>query len=532
MACRTVLLGWILVHSSLFAAAPDLLVWGPSANPYVDYMTFASDSCEVREGCVVAGRRRVLRFETESRNVGTADLVFGDPAHNPMFVWDPCHGHYHFGQFTTYRLLNQSGGVVLEGRKIGFCLEDTVKWDPNAGARRYGCSYQGIQRGWADRYTYNVPCQFLDITGVPAGSYILDMTVDPLNLIPELNEGNNNTQVSVQIPPGDCSTPPPNDFFANAQTISFVPQVIYGQSACASKEAGERNHAGDPGGHSVWYRWTAPFSRQIGISTEGSSFDTLLAVYRYAGGNLTLVVENDDVLHTVIRHSEVRFNTQAGTEYRIAIDGWNGEAGNIVMSMDTPANDDFAACQTLSGMNGSIAGHNVGATRESGEPTHGATYGTRSVWYCWTAPRAGTVEWSTVGSNFDTTLAIYRGTAVNQLTAVASDNDSGAGGTSIVRFPAASNTVYRVAIDSRGDGMGNIALGWIYLSGRLTIRRNANGSLTLTITGSNGTYTLQSSSDLKTWGSAGTVTVVNGTGTTTQANNTSRRFYRAVLPTQ
>ena len=91
MAYRTVFWGWIFLHASLaaFAAAPDLLVWGPATRPYVDYQNFATDSCEVREGCVVPGRRRVLHFETESRNYGTADLVFGDPNQNPLFVWDP-----------------------------------------------------------------------------------------------------------------------------------------------------------------------------------------------------------------------------------------------------------------------------------------------------------------------------------------------------------------------------------------------------------------------------------------------------------
>jgi hypothetical protein len=199
--------------------------------------------------------------------------------------------------------------------------------------------------------------------------------------------------------------------------------------------------------------------------------------------------------------------------------------------MDPPANDDFANCQTIAGTSGSVTGHNVGATREVGEPTHASTFGTRSVWYCWTAPKGGTTEWSTVGSEFDTTLAIYSGSALNQLTPVASDNDSGPDGTSILRFNATSNGVYRIAIDGRANGMGNIFLGWAYLAGRLTIRRNTNGSLALTVTGANGTYNLQASSNLTSWSNIGTVTVLNGTGTSTQLNNLTRRFYRVVLPT-
>jgi hypothetical protein len=522
-----------LVHSSLslFAGAPDLLVWGPATRPYVDSQSFASDSCEVREGCVSPGVRRLLHFETESRNIGSADLVFGDPNQNPLFVWDPCHGHWHFGQFTTYRLLNLDGGVVLEGRKIGFCLEDTVQWDPNAGPRRYGCTFQGIQRGWADRYTYDVPCQFLDVTGVAPGSYILDITSDPLNLIPEENEDNNNTQVPVEIPPTSCGNPPGNDSFAGAYVIYVVPQTIYGQNNCATREAWEPPYAGNRGGRSVWYRWTAPFTRQIVITTEGSNFDTLLAAFRFGtDGSLTLMAENDDVVPTVIRHSEIRFNAVAGTEYRIVVDGYDGATGSIVLNMDPPANDDFVACQTISGQSGSLTGHNIGATRETGEPTHAATYGSHSVWYCWTAPRSGTFEWSTIGSSFDTLLAIYTGSALNQLTAVASDDGTAGNGASLVRFNATANTTYRIAVDGRGNGMGNISLRWTYLPVRLAVRKNSNGTITLTLTGNNGTYTLQACNDLKSWGNVGTVTVVNGTGTTTQTANLGRRFYRAVLP--
>ena len=529
MADRIVLWGWILSSFSAFAAAPDLRVWGPATRPYIDQQTFAADSCEVREGCVVAGTRRLLRFETESRNYGSADLVFGDPAQNPLFVWDPCHNHYHFGQFTIYRLLNQQGGVVIEGKKIGFCLEDTVKWDPNAGPQRYNCTYQGIQRGWADRYTYNVPCQFLDITGVPAGTYILDIIVDPLNFIPELDENNNQSQVTVEIPFEPCAFPPANDNYPNAQTIYSTPAVVYGENSCATKQPWEPTYGGNGGGRSVWFRWVAPMTRQVVVNTEGSGFDTLLGVFHHVPGTATLIGDNDDVVHGVVQHSEVRFNATAGNEYRFVVDGFDGASGSIVLNVDPPPNDDFTGCLALTGADGALTGHNIGATRESTEPTHASTFGSHSVWYCWTAPRAGVVEWSTIGSDFDTSLAIYRGDALNSLTPVASDNDSGAGGTSAARFTATSNVVYRVAVDGRANAMGNIALGWSYVAGRLAIQKNTNGTVTLTITGSNGTYTLQSSSNLTSWSSDGTVTVANGTGATTQQNSTSRRFYRALL---
>ena len=79
--------------------------------------------------------------------------------------------------------------------------------------------------------------------------------------------------------------------------------------------------------------------------------------------------------------------------------------------------------------------------------------------------------------HFDTTLAIYTGVRLDQLTPVAGDNDSGTGGTSVARFTATSNAVYRIAIDGHADAMGNIALRWNFVSGRLAIRKNSNGTL-------------------------------------------------------
>jgi len=51
----------------------------------------------------------------------------------------------------------------------------------------------------------------------------------------------------------------------------------------------------------------------------------------------------------------------------------------------------------------------------------------RSGW-SWTATASGTATISTAGSQFDTTLGVYVGTAVNALTAVASNDDETTGG--------------------------------------------------------------------------------------------------------
>src|SRR5688572_20662531 len=70
-----------------------------------------------------------------------------------------------------------------------------------------------------------------------------------------------------------------NDRFADAQVISGSIGTTTDSNNGASKEPGEPNHAGEPGGSSIWFRWTAPASGRFSFNTVGSSFDTLLAVY-------------------------------------------------------------------------------------------------------------------------------------------------------------------------------------------------------------------------------------------------------------
>ena len=68
-----------------------------------------------------------------------------------------------------------------------------------------------------------------------------------------------------------------------------------------------------------------------------------------------------------------------------------------------PVNDFFVNAVTLSGPSGSVAGNNIGATAEPGEPNHGFGAGFlggnvpwgASVWYRWVAPTNGSVVFFT-----------------------------------------------------------------------------------------------------------------------------------------
>lgn len=126
-----------------------------------------------------------------------------------------------------------------------------------------------------------------------------------------------------------------------------------------------------------------------------------------------------------------------------------------------PTNDLFANAFVLSSSQGTTNGTNLRATKETGEPNHASNAGGASVWYNWTAPFSGSVTFDTLGSSFNTLLAVYTGSSVGSLTAVASDNGSLGSGASRVIFTATSGTTYRVAVDGNNGAMGNVVLNWL-----------------------------------------------------------------------
>ena len=262
-----------------------------------------------------------------------------------------------------------------------------------------------------------------------------------------------------------ASAAPANDHFASAQAISSASGTVSGTNFAATKEAGEPAHAANPGGASVWYFWTAPQSGVVAFDTIGSDFDTLLAVYTgSAVNNLTEIAVDDDGGGG--RTSRAAFNAIGGTVYMIVVDGFDAAAGSIVLSWrpDTlanpPPNDDFASAQAISSASGTVSGTNVAATKQAGEPRHAGNAGGKSVWYSWTAPQSGVVAFDTIGSDFDTLLAVYTGSAVNNLTEIAANDDGGGGRTSRAAFNAIAGTVYMIAVDGYNAAAGSIVLSW------------------------------------------------------------------------
>jgi hypothetical protein len=186
------------------ADLPDLTIDSARLQSSADVVSqrFKPKDCAVAEGCVGgSGRRKLLRFDVATPNFGTADVILGAPGGNPLFTYSSCHKHYHFNGYAKYELLDVTGSVVVVGRKQAFCLLDSSRvWSTANPTRRYTCGYQGIQVGWQDVYSKTLDCQWLDVTGVPAGAYKLRVTINPEQIIEESDYSNNAATVPVNIP--------------------------------------------------------------------------------------------------------------------------------------------------------------------------------------------------------------------------------------------------------------------------------------------------------------------------------------------
>ena len=255
------------------------------------------------------------------------------------------------------------------------------------------------------------------------------------------------------------------DNFAEASSIPSTSSfTLNASSSLATRETREPAHAGQTAKKSLWWKWTAIGNGRLKISTKGSRFDTVLAVYRGSSlANLRAVTSNDNAV-TGVKYSQVDFTTTRGTTYYFAVDGKSGASGAVTLtgsgtSLSGPSNDNFTSARAVSGTTWRVSGSNFNATRETDEPNHGGKSGYASVWFQWTPTRSGSYTITTRGSGFDTLLGVYTGTELNALTLVGANNNSAARVTwSKIRFAATAGTAYSIAVDGSNRSSGRYSL--------------------------------------------------------------------------
>lgn len=251
---------------------------------------------------------------------------------------------------------------------------------------------------------------------------------------------------------GTTTNRPFNDGFDARPHLQGDNLAIRTNNAGATAEAGEPSHAGIPPSATLWWEWTATGSTPVTITTSGTGFDTILAVYTGSAlGALATVASSDD--DGASQTSRISFTSVAGTTYQITLDGKNGETGAAFLFLNAaPSNDHFATPATLSGTSTHVTATNTLCTRETGEPRILNNTGGTSLWYRWTAPKSGRFQVSVHTVDFDPVLAVYTGSALNALTLVAAGDNTGFDGSqrpSLCTFDAIAGTTYRLTLDAK-----------------------------------------------------------------------------------
>jgi len=237
------------------ALAPDLVplppeqINGPTTEVVVP---LGVDAPLIVDGCFLderirKGAQRCLRFDGIVGNQGAGPLelaytldstrrmvvaqqrIFNsDGTYKDRFAtsteYHPTHLHFHVQDFYVASLWRSSaegeraGLPVAHGDKSGFCPEDSAPIDTEDkdASRYYSCFTEdergvgpnqvvGISAGWKDIYRWELPDQFVEITGIPDGFYVLEIELDPNNVFVEANERNNKMCVVLELAGSDAT---------------------------------------------------------------------------------------------------------------------------------------------------------------------------------------------------------------------------------------------------------------------------------------------------------------------------------------
>ena len=140
------------------------------------------------------------------------------------FLESETHRHWHFLDFERYDILTADGKAVGRDQKTGFCLGDrynasrsaVLPGEPDHPVWMQECGRgqperlvvrEGISPGYGDDYVPRLEGQWIDITDLPAGRYVLRHRVNVDRVLRESDYGNNSAEVPFDISWSDSGTP-------------------------------------------------------------------------------------------------------------------------------------------------------------------------------------------------------------------------------------------------------------------------------------------------------------------------------------
>jgi hypothetical protein len=140
------------------------------------------------------------------------------------FVRSETHRHWHLLDFEHYEILTADGRTVGRDEKTGFCLGDRynasrsvqLPGEPEEPVWTQECGRgqperlivrEGISPGYGDDYVPRLEGQSIDITGLPAGRYVLRHRVNVDRALRESDYGDNRAEVPFHLSWSESGTP-------------------------------------------------------------------------------------------------------------------------------------------------------------------------------------------------------------------------------------------------------------------------------------------------------------------------------------
>ncbi len=139
-----------------------------------------------------------------------------------VYVESETHEHWHLLDFDRYELREAlSGELVRPARKTGFCLGDRYETslleltgEPQQAVLTGECGpdapellrvVEGISVGYGDDYVPELEGQAIDVTGLPAGRYVLVHRANPEGALREANYENNAASLLIELRPAQAA---------------------------------------------------------------------------------------------------------------------------------------------------------------------------------------------------------------------------------------------------------------------------------------------------------------------------------------
>ena len=193
-------------------------------------LVFLSAVENVGSGPLLVAGRRPTRAQADMSASQLVRRTDGSAVNYPIrsrlrFVVSQTHRHWHLLGFESYELRAPDGRTVGRDHKTGFCLGDRydaeadtrVSGEPSEAVWTQECGRgqperlrinEGLSPGYGDDYVPLLEGQYVDVTELPPGRYILIHRVNPGRDLRESSYANNAASVLLQLsrPDGNRTT--------------------------------------------------------------------------------------------------------------------------------------------------------------------------------------------------------------------------------------------------------------------------------------------------------------------------------------